>query len=287
MIYKRELKDKGTFQSIEKEAIIYKDILPEIYENLPENIKEKIVFPKILDDIKEDGRTRAIVLEKMEGEICGNHDTTKKGLWDKSDIEAIISVIKEFQNIDPEKIKKAGFDRLPYKDFYEAYNRKFDERSKPIKGLMGDDYVDKAKEILNSTEEIMARQPENLLSEDIFCFNIIKRPNGKNALIDWERPYTGKDISADYGKLISRLWTDPEIQEDAIEAALKTNEDNPDFKKLLKASLMFGEGGHMFKHYYGRLEHEDPAKKQEAEKAIEVFKKIFVDILDNKGVWKD
>jgi len=288
-IYKREIRDKpydNLYQSIKKEAIIYHRILPKIYDNLPEDIKERVVFPRIIDDIKEGDKTKAIILEKMDGYICGNHDTTKKGVWNEKDIEAICFLIKEFQETDPEEIQNSGFE-LPYKDFLKSYQRRFNERSEPVRALMGEEYVSKVEGILHNIEEVISRQSPSVLSEDIFCFNTIKMSDGRNAFIDWERPYLGNDVSADYGKLISRLWTDPEMQQEAIRAALRINQDNPDFKSLLRASLIFGEGGHMFRHYFHRLNSENLQKREEAEEAVEVFRKLFEDILDNKGAWEE
>ena len=40
VIYKGEIKQFGPFQNIEKEGIIYRDILPEIYKKLPNKIKK-------------------------------------------------------------------------------------------------------------------------------------------------------------------------------------------------------------------------------------------------------
>ncbi len=284
-IYKREIKGDNPYQSIKKESIIYQDILPEIYEKLPENIKEKVVFPEIINEIKDGNETKAIILEKIEGYICGDHDTTKKGVWKEEDIEAICFLIKEFQEIDPEKIQSKGFE-LPYKDFFESYQKRFKDRAKPARELMGEEYFLKIEEIFRNIKKTIQEQPKKLLSEDIFCYNTIKMPDGRNAFVDWERPYLGNDVSADYGKLISRLWTDPEMQKKAIEKALKMNQDNPDFKNLLKASLLFGEGGHMFKHYYKRLNNEDLGEKEEAKEAVKVFESLFKEILDNEGVWE-
>ena len=44
VIYKGEIRKKGPFESIEKEEIVYRNILPEIYKNLPEHIKERVIF---------------------------------------------------------------------------------------------------------------------------------------------------------------------------------------------------------------------------------------------------
>ncbi|RLF34936.1 MAG: hypothetical protein DRM99_05605 [Thermoplasmata archaeon] len=286
VIYKGEIKDAGPFQSIKKEEIIYRDVLPEIYKNLPENIREKVAFPRLIDVIKRNGETKAIILEKLDGIICGDHNTSKESIWDKKDIETICCLIKEFQKIDPEEIKK-NFPELPERDFLKVYKERLKERIEPVRKLLGEEYEKKMKELLQISEEIIEKQASTLLSEDIFCFNTIKMPNGRLGFIDWERPYIGKDVSADYGKLISRLWTNPELQKEAIKTALEINQENPYFKDMLRASLVLLEGGHMFRHYFKRLEDDDLRKRKEAEKAVGVFKKLFKDILDNKGIWQE
>ena len=286
VIYKGEINDVGSLQSIKKEEIVYRDILPEIYDGFPENIKNNIVFPKLLDAVKRDGETKAIVLEKIDGVICGDHNATKENIWDKKDIEAICCLIKELQKINPEKIKK-DFPELLEKDFLKVYEKKFKKHAKRMKEFLGVEYTEKINWLFKKGTEIISNQPSRLLSEDIFCFNTIKISDGKLGFIDWERPYTGKDVSYDYGKLISRLWTNPELQEEAIKTALKINEENTQFKDMLKTSLLFLEGEHMFRHYFERLENDSLQEKQEAKKAVRVFKKLFKDILDNKGIWQE
>ena len=286
VIYKGEIRKKGPFESIEKEEIVYRNILPEIYKNLPEHIKERVIFPKMIEGIKPEQKIKAIVLEKIEGEICGEHYSTKENIWDKKDIETICCLIKEFQKIDPEKIKE-NFPELPEKDFIEIYKRVFGKHSEVIKKIVGEEYAKKTETLFQKGVEIISKQPSRLLSEDIFCFNTIKTSGRKLGFIDWERPYTGKDISADYGKLISRLWTNPELQEEAIKVALKINQENPQFKDMLKTSLVFLEGGHVCRRYSKKLESDNLQEKENAEKAIRVFKKLFEDILDNKGIWQE
>lgn len=183
VIYKGEIEDLGPFQSIKKEEIIYRDILPEIYEGLPENIKNNIVFPKLLDVVKRDEETKAIVLEKINGVICGDHDTTKENIWDKKDIETICCLIKEFQKIDPEKIKE-NFPELPERDFLKVYEERFEKRVEPVREFLGEEYEEKAKELFQKDKEIIAKQSPVLLSEDIFCFNTIKMIDGKLGFVD-------------------------------------------------------------------------------------------------------
>lgn len=287
-VYKGEIKNLGPFQSIKKEEIIYSDILPEIYESFPEDIKEKFISPKLVEGIKKDAQIEAIILEKINGEICGNHNATKENIWNTKDIKDICFLIKKFQEINPDKIRSKGFPELPFRDFLKHYEETtFQQLQDPIREMFGQEGVEKMTTLLKKAEQVIPNQPEILLSEDIFCFNTIKTPDGKFAFIDWERPYTGKDASADYGKLISRLWTNPGLQEEAIKDAIELNSENNDFKTLLRISLLLLEGGHMFKHYFNKLEESDPQEKEEAKKAIKVFKELIGNILNGTGIWKE
>ncbi len=285
-LYKGQIKDNVPFRDIRKEEIMYRDILPEIYKNLPENIKRKVVFPKLIEGVSPKTKIKSIVREKIEGVICGTHDATKKNIWDKKDIEAICYLIKEFQKLNPAKIKK-GFPELLERNFIEFYKNNFEKYAEPVKNLLSEKYVEKMKKLLQKDEKVISKQSPVLLSEDIFCFNIFKTSEEKLGFIDWERPHIGKDISADYGKLISRLWTNPELQEEAIKITLKINKENPQFKDMLRASLVFLEGGYSFHYYFKKLDSNNPQEKREAEKAVKVFKKLFKDILDNKGIWQE
>ena len=285
-LYKGQIKDNVPFRDIRKEEIMYRDILPEIYKNFPKNIKRKVVFPKLIEGVNSKTKIKSIVRKKIEGVICGTHDATKKNIWDKKDVEAICYVIKEFQNINQAKIKK-NFPELLERNFIEFYKNKFEKYAEPVKNLLSEKYAGKMKKLLQKDEKIISKQPSVLLSEDIFCFNIIKMPDERLGFIDWERPHIGKDISADYGKFISRLWTNPRLQEEAIKITLKINQENSYFKDMLRASLVFLEGGYSFHYYFKRLENDNPQVRKEAKKAVGVFKKLFKDILDNKGIWQE
>ena len=68
---------------------------------------------------------------------------------------------------------------------------------------------------------------------------------------------------------------------------LKLNKDNPCFKDIFRASTVLFEGGYTFHYYFKRLENDNPQERKEAKKAVKVFKKLFKDTLDNKGVWQE
>jgi len=286
VIYKGEIKQLGLLQDIEKEAIIYRDILPEIYKKLPNKIKKRVHFPKLIEIIKRKGSVRAIIRENIEGLLCGDYEKTKINILNKKDVEAICYVIKGFQKINPEKIRKK-FPELPENNFFEIYKKKSEKYIKLIKKLLGDEYAAKMKKLLKKSKEIVPMQPMVLLSEDITTFNIIKMLNGKLGFFDWERPCVGRDASTDYERFILKLWTVPKLQKEAIKVTLKINQENPRFKDMFRASLVLFEGGYIFHDYFKRLKSNNLQKRKEAERAVLVFKKLFKDILDDKGVWQE
>lgn len=286
-IYKKEIKDSGTFQSVQKEALIHEFILPRIYSKLPKNIREKVVFPKITQKIKKNGKIKAFVREKAEGVICGANAVTKRNILNKEDIEIITCVIKNFQSIKPDEFKNRAGVKLPERNFLESYKENLINHKKAVRALMGSEYVLKMDELLREAEKIIPREQLTLLSEDITSLNIIKTREGKLGFIDWERPYLGRNSAADYSRFIVRLWTVSALMREAIKIAIKINKENINFIKLLKISLVFTDGSHMLFHYYKKLKSKNIKEKEEALKGIKSLKKLLIDILDNKGAWKN
>lgn len=281
VIYKREWGKTSLIEDIHKEAIMYRDILPQVYKFLPADIKKKVIFPKIYDEVKEGGKIKAIIRESIDGVVCGSRYANKKDIWNIDDIKTIAIVIKSFQSIDPEEIKKSGLKEIPEMDFLKLYKELFDKQEKAVKKMLGIGYAEKMRELYMEYEKIIPKQKSIILSEEIFGYNIIKTPDGRLGFIDWERPYIGQDASSDYGKFISRFWVNPVLYKKAIAIVLELNKKNPDFKNLLRATLI----SHSFDYFYRMTSSKKTAERKNALKAVKFFTKSFKEILDEAGIW--
>lgn len=281
VIYKREWGKTSLIEDIHKEAIIYRNILPQVYKFLPADIKEKVIFPKIYDEVKEGGKIKAIIRESIDGVVCGSRYADKKDIWNVDDIKIIAIVIKAFQSIDPEEIRKSGLKEIPQMDFLKLYKELFDKQEEAVKKMLGIGYAEKMRELYMEYEKIIPKQKSIILSEEVFGYNIIKTPDGRLGFIDWERPYIGQDLSSDYGKFISRLWVNPALYKKAVGIVLKLNKENPDFRNLLRATLV----SHSFDYFYKMTASKKKAERKEALKAVKFFKKSFKEILDEAGIW--
>lgn len=285
-IYKREIKDPGNIQSIQKEVFIHEFILPKIYSRLPQKMKEKVFFPKMVQTIEENGMIKAFIREEVKGVICGINATTKKNILNKEDIKIIACVIKNFQSVDPNEFEKRTRMALPERDFLEGYGKNLGDYKKAVRPLMGAEYAAKMDKLLRIAEEIIPKEQLTVLSEDVTSMNVIKTPDKKLGFIDWERPYTGRNPAADYSRFIVRLWTVPGLMQEAVKTVIEINKENSNFITLLKISLVFTDGSHMLLHYYKKMKNGDVKEKKEAIRGIRILKKLLIDVLDNKGVWK-
>lgn len=281
VIYKREWGKTSLIEDIHKEAIIYRDILPQVNKFLPAEIQKKIIFPEIYDEIKGEGKIKAIIRESIDGVICGTRYANKKDIWDADDIKTIAAVIKAFQFIDPEEVRKSGLKEIPEMDFLKLSKELFAKQEEAIKKTLGIEYVPKLWKLYEQYKKIIPKQKSVILSEEIFGYNIIKAPDGRLGFIDWERPYIGRDASSDYGKFISRLWINPSLYEKAVAVVLKLNKENASFKKLLRATLV----SHSFDHFYRMMSSKKISERKNALKAVKFFTKSFREILDETGVW--
>lgn len=281
VIYKREWGKTSLIEDIHKEAIMYRDILPQVYKLLPLRIQKKIVFPKLYDIAEENGKIKAIVRENIDGVVCGSRYANKKDIWNIDDIKTIAIVIKAFQSIDPEQIRKSGLREIPEMDFLKLYKELFGKQEEAVRKILRSEYVGKMRKLYEQYEKIIPKQRSIILSEEIFGYNIIKTPDGRLGFIDWERPYAGQDASSDYGKFLSRLWVNPALYEKATVAVLEINKENSDFRNLLRATL----ASHSFDYFYKMTASKKISEKKEALKAVRFFKKSFKEILDETGIW--
>lgn len=281
VIYKREWGKTSLIEDIHKEAIMYRDILPQVYKLLPAEVQKKIIFPKIYDEAEESGKIKAVVRESIDGVICGNRYANKKDIWSSDNLKTIVSVIKAFQRIDPEEIRKSGLKEIPEMDFLKLAKELFVKQEEAIRETLGIMYVEKLWKLYEQYKKSISSQKAIILSEEIFGYNIIKTPDGRLGFIDWERPYIGRDASSDYGKFISRLWVNPALHKKAIVIALELNKENSDFRNLLRATLV----SHSFDYFYRRLANKKMAERKEAQKAVKFFIKSFKEILEGVGVW--
>lgn len=282
VIYKREWGKTSPIEDIHKEAIMYRNILPQVNKLLPSGVRKKILFPKLLHEIKEGGKTKAILRENIEGVVCGNRYANKKDIWDADNIKTIAIVIKAFQGIDPGEIRRSGLKKIPKMDFLELYKKLFGKQAEPVKKILGIKYVKKLWKLYKEYKKDVLRQKPAILSEEIFGYNIIKTHDGRLGFIDWERPYIGRDISSDYGKFISRLWIDPFLYERAVAVVLEINKKNPYFRNLLRATM----ASHSFNYFFSMTTSKKPAERREALRAVKFFKKSFKEILDEMGIWE-
>lgn len=281
VIYKREWGKTSLIEDIRKEAIMYRDVLPQVNKLLPLGIRGKVVFPKLYDEIKEEGKAKAIIRENVEGVVCGSRYANKKNIWNADNIKTIAIVIKSFQGINLKEIRKSGLKKIPEMDFLKLYKELFNKQAEPVKKILGIRYVEKLEKLYLEYKKNIPKQKLIILSEEIFGYNIIKMPDGRLGFIDWERPYIGRDMSSDYGKFISRLWVNPVLYEKAITVVLELNKKNSYFRNLLRATLV----SHSFDYFYRMTVSKKRTEKKDALKAVRFFRKSFKEILDETGTW--
>jgi len=282
---------------MDREVAFYQRFLPRIQENLSPDVREGLVFPKLMKVFENaDGKAKAILLSELQGEIMGVHDYGFEGKATPEDFQRIIELVRAVQHLPVEELRELS----PSTSTTDHANREAEwftqDKVDIITRNLGEGYDTKSLQTIAQGEQFIREQPERVLSEDVFQTNLMVMPDGRTGSFDWERLKVGTNPGHDYSKFASRMWTEPEKQSAFIRAALEANADMPGFKEMFKSNLLATEYSHLFRHYAGILEKHaaDPNRYatrphllQEAQQAAPALAQSIRELLDNTGPWAE
>ncbi len=294
LIYKTEIPSSES-KGMDREAAFYRELIPEIKSNMDPGIRDEVVFPELYETHPPSGNPKAILISKFEGKILGTHDTTNADAMEEKDMDRIIEIILAVQKISPEKVKHLA-PSLHESNYEKIESSKLAQKKEAIITILGEDVFRKAEALSRESFEFESQQPVRLLSEDVFQTNLIKLPDGRLGSFDWERLHAGKNPADDYGKIVSRLWSVPELQEKMIARILEKNKQIKGFKEMFRFNLFIREGAHLLIHY-DKLLKKYEKNPQEFEDKINLLKEaregkkammhMMDDIINESGPWED
>lgn len=294
-VFKTQMESK-TDAGIDREVAFYQKFLPQIQNSLSPEVREGLTFPKLLHVYEREGKAKAILLSELQGELMGVHDYGREGKATTEDFQRIIELVRAVQKLSPEELQASS----PSTKTIDHANREAEWLSQDkvdlISKELGQGYDAKSLQVISEAEKFIRQQPERVLSEDVFQTNLMALPDGRTASFDWERLEIGTNPGHDYAKFASRMWTEPEKQEEFIRMTLAANRDIPGFKAMFKSNLLATEYSHLFRHYAGIVERAEadpnryatrPKLLEEAQRATPVLKQAITELLDDIGPWAE
>jgi len=291
LIYKSEVpSERG--EGTDREVYFYSSILPQIQKELPNETRENIVFPLLSHVYQGPSRPKGILLSKLEGKILGTGDRAHLGILEERDLDLIVDLIRAVQKIDPATIDKSKV-ALPDLDYSVLERQRVEEKKEILREILGEGALLKIEKLLEESAAAQKNQPLYLLSEDVFTTNLMKLADGRLGSFDWERLHTGKNPADDYGKMVTRLWSEPELQSKIISKILEANQDIPGFQEMFRSNLISREGSHFLNHYHDILTTyaANPARVsaeqyEEAKAGKLAMQKLIMEAASGIGPWQ-
>lgn len=291
-IYKSEVPSAES-KGMDREVYFYNVVLPKIQKELSEKSKAHIEFPRIGHVYRNGEKPKGILMSKLDGKVLGTHDKAQPGLIKEEDLDAIIDLILAIQKIDPKTIDPDQVV-MPDLNYADIEHKRLDHKREAIREILGEEALTQIADLINQSAKAQEAQPLRLLSEDVFTTNLMKLADGRLGSFDWERLHTGRNPADDYGKIVSRLWSEPALQKLLIRKILIANKQIPNFREMFKANLIAREGSHLLHHYHRiLLQHESdpnsvsPERHEEAKAGKPAIQKMIQDILDDAGPWSE
>lgn len=285
-IYKRRIGDDPR-GSANNESFFLQNIAPEIMEQLPEHLRNVILFPNLKGRHADQ---RSFVEEHFPGVIMGDIHRAKSYLFTSSDLHAIADVIKIVQTYgekwigDPNLNLKGPSERK----VYEKYKPDLQRREKGLRSTLGDNEYEELELLLEEEKELLLSEEVFFAASDVQGSNIVKMENGQLGMIDWERVNATNNPALDYCFMYAVLWDNRELQEEYLRYVLSQNQDKPNFKEYFRLDFIFNRGTGELNHWWNKLQvAQTPEEKAECEQAIGRYMSVVGDAMSKKEVWAD
>lgn len=286
-----------------REMFFYQEAQSEILREM-EQAGLNIGMP-ILEKASGDGNI--IVLSRIDGEDISAQHFEIKPDFDQEDAQNIHQFILKFHEKPlswwrenaPEFLKTFGQSSEggnPLEGEINGHKARFKERRALFESWVGEDYVRKMEEMLNSGAQFFQMDPEKPFEDQVTYVNnnmnagsFMKGSDGKVYVMDWQvGKITHPAIASAY--FIETLWQNPKLYDQVLRQTLDKFKNDKKSMEMLRYELVFLRLSGVAVRFYGGIASDQSKTTQErehAENAMIDLAKRTTEAIDLEGVWKE
>jgi hypothetical protein len=234
------------------EICFVRDLAPRIIKRLGERGEHRIVFPEFVAANEREECPYLIESEFEEGRIAGGIHWVHDDVLELIDLTSIINLIEEINSLDVEGVRRLGPmipDRTVDPEYWYTWAKtevtKYEE---PLREVLAAREFAALHATLEAKREFLSQLgPPRLTACDINPSNILKLPDGRLGMIDWERLRFTTSPVHDYGFMYADLWCNRQLQDDYMGLIMERH-TTAHFHEAMRLDLIFNR-------YVGEINH--------------------------------